>query len=92
MAKSIITQDGDLINYDNLIAVSVELHPVKYDDNKEVDELCIIGTDITNEEILLYHSHDPDEVQQVQSNLIRWLQSEAFSTFEMPVTDEGGDA
>ena len=29
---------------------------------------------------------------KVQRDITRWLQSEAFSTFEMPTADEGGDA
>jgi len=31
-------------------------------------------------------------VMSVQRDITRWLQSEAFSTFEMPTADEGGDA
>ena len=64
MAKSILTPEGDLVNYDNLIAVSVEVR----------------------------HSPDYDKVMSVQRDITRWLQSEAFSTFEMPTADEGGDA
>ena len=85
MAKSILTPEGDLVNYDNLIAVSVD------EENSE-DEYCIIGTDVTNRENLLYHSSDYDKVMSVQRDITRWLQSEAFSTFEMPTADEGGDA
>ena len=32
MAKSILTPEGDLVNYDNLIAVSVEVRPVGVDE------------------------------------------------------------
>ena len=35
MAKSILTPEGDLINYDNLIAVSVEVRSVGVDDRSE---------------------------------------------------------
>ena len=85
MAKSILTPEGDLINYDNLIAVGV-------DDEHTEDAYCIVGTDVTNRENLLYHSSDYDKVMSVQGDITRWLQSEAFSTFEMPTADEGGDA
>ena len=81
MAKSILTPEGDLINYDNLIAVSVEVRSVGVDDEHTEDAYCIVGTDVTNRENLLYHSSDYDKVM-----------SEAFSTFEMPTADEGGDA
>ena len=92
MAKSILTPEGDLVNYDNLIAVSVEVRSVGVDEEHSEDEYCIIGTDVTNKENLLYHSTDHDKVMNVQRDITRWLQSEAFSTFEMPTADEGGDA
>ena len=99
MAKSILTPEGDLVNYDNLIAVSVEVRPVSVevrpvgvDEEHSEDECCIVGTDVTNKENLLYHSPDYDKVMSVQRDITRWLQSEAFSTFEMPTADEGGDA
>ena len=53
MAKSILTPEGDLVNYDNLIAVSVEVRPVGVDEENSEDEYCIIGTDVTNKENLL---------------------------------------
>ena len=56
MAKSILTPEGDLINYDNLIAVSVEVRSVGVDDEHTEDAYCIVGTDVTNRENLLYHS------------------------------------
>lgn len=92
MAKSILTPEGDLVNYDNLIAVSVEVRAVGFDDEHSEDEYCIIGTDVKKAEILLYHSPDYEEVMKVQRDITRWLQSEAFSTFEMPTADKGGDA
>ncbi|MFR5052284.1 MAG: hypothetical protein ACLTCP_13825 [Ruminococcus bicirculans (ex Wegman et al. 2014)] len=44
MAKSILTPEGDLVNYDNLIAVSVEVRPVGVDEEHSEDEYCIVGT------------------------------------------------
>ncbi|MDD6279724.1 MAG: hypothetical protein PUA81_08085 [Oscillospiraceae bacterium] len=60
MAKSILTPEGDLVNYNNLIAVSVEVRSVGVDEEHSEDEYCIIGTDVTNKENLLYHSADHD--------------------------------
>ena len=51
-----------------------------------------VNLNVKNGEILLYHSSDYEEVMKVQRDITRWLQSEAFSTFEMPTADEGGDA
>lgn len=42
MAKSILTPEGDLVNYDNLIAVSVEVRPVGVDEEHSEDEYCIV--------------------------------------------------
>ena len=78
MAKNILTQSNDIINYDNLIAVSVEICPIDYAEDRVVDEPCIVAMD--------------DEVCAAMSDFIRWLQNEAFSTFEMPEGNEGGDA
>lgn len=88
MAKSIIIQDGDLVNYNNLITIIVDKRPLP---NETVDTFCLIGVDTTNEPILLYHSDNLDDVERVKRDLYRWLQSEAFSTFEMPADDESGD-
>lgn len=69
MAKSILTPEGDLINYDNLIAVSVEVRSVGVDDEHTEDAYCIVGTDVTNRENLLYHSSDYDKVMSVRAIL-----------------------
>ena len=53
MAKSILTPEGDLINYDNLIAVSVEVRSVGVDDEHTEDAYCIVGTDVTTGRICL---------------------------------------
>ena len=58
MAKSILTPEGDLVNYDNLIAVSVEVRPVGVDEEHSEDEYCI------NKENLLYPSPDYDKVMR----------------------------
>ena len=46
--------------------------------------------------ILLGFFNDEKSAMNAKANakadIIRWLQSEAFSTFEMPTADEGGDA
>ena len=71
MAKSIITQDGDLVNYNNLVAISVEERAVGFDEEHSEDEYCIIGTDVKNGEILLYHSSDYAQTKAVMRNAVR---------------------
>ena len=74
------------------VPIPKDLNDIKEKEEHSEDEYCIIGTDVKNGEILLYHSSDYEEVMKVQRDITRWLQSEAFSTFEMPTADEGGDA
>lgn len=92
MAKNILTQSNDIINYDNLIAVSVEICPIDYAEDRVVDESCIVAMDVNGGQTILFHSPNEDEVCAAMSDFIRWLQNEAFSTFEMPEGNEGGDA
>jgi hypothetical protein len=42
--------------------------------------------------ILLGFFNDEKSAMNAKADIIRWLQSEAFSTFKMPTADEGGDA
>jgi len=81
MAKSIITQDNDVVNYNNLIAVSVEPCSIEYAEDKFVEESGIIASDVKGGEILLFHSQNDDDVSATMGSFIQWLQSEAFSTF-----------
>ncbi len=97
MAKSIITQDGDVINYDNLVTVSTETCLISYENDDgeenevENEELGIVAIDTTGAKTLIYHSPNDEDVLAVQRKLVRWLQSEAFSTFEISVNDKGGE-
>ena len=91
IAKAILTQSNDVVNYDNLIAVSVEVCPIEYAEDHVVDEPCIVATDVNGGHTMLFHSPKEDEVYSAMSDFVRWLQNEAFSTFEMPEGSEGGD-
>ena len=93
MAKSrnIITQDNDVVVFNNLIAVSVEVCPIEYSEDKVVDERAIIATDVCGGKTMLFHSPNDEKVYEAMSNFIHWLENEAFSTFEMPEGNEGGD-
>ena len=47
MAKTILTQNNDVVNYDNLIAVSVEVCPIEYAEDHVVDEPCIVAIQLS---------------------------------------------
>ena len=91
MAKTILTQTNDVVNYENCIAVCVEVCPIEYAEDHVVDEPCIVATDVNGGHTMLFHSPNEDEVYSAMSDFVRWLQNEAFSTFEMPEGNEGGD-
>ena len=42
--------------------------------------------------ILLGFFNDEKSAMNAKADIIRWLQSEAFSSFAMTTADEGGDA
>lgn len=89
MAKSIITQDGNIVNYSNLLAVYVD---EDRDDDGNLLGFELLGSDSTKTAIVLGRFADEQSAEKTKAAMIRWLQGEAFSTFEMPpVTDEGGD-
>lgn len=91
MAKSIITQNGTIINYSKLLAVYVD---EDLDDNENVlgfELVGVTGTEKNSEGIVLGSFADEQSAENAKDDLIRWLQSEAFSTFKMPTANESGD-
>lgn len=92
MAKSIITQDGNIVNYGNLVAVYIE---DDLDDNENVLGYDLLGLTTGGKDsdvIILGSFTDAESAMKARYELICWLQSEAYGTFEMPKTDEGGDS
>lgn len=90
MAKSIITQNGSIVNYSNLLAVYVEADT---DDEDRVIGYDLLGAvDNKSDAIVLGSFNDENTAENAKADIIRWLQSEAFSTFEMPAKNESGDA
>lgn len=92
MAKSIITQNGIIVNFSKLLAIYVD---EELDDSENILGYNLLGVTGMNEDtdaILLGSFSDLKSAVNAKADIIRWLQSEAFSTFEMPTADEGGDA
>lgn len=92
MAKSIITQNGTIINYGKLLAVYLD---EDLDDNENVLGFELVGVTGAEENslgIVLGSFADKQSAESAKTDLILWLQSEAFSTFKMPTVNEGGDA
>lgn len=92
MAKSIITQNGIIVNFSKLLAIYVD---EELDDSENILGYNLLGVTGMNEDtdaILLGSFSDLKSAVNAKADIIRWLQSEAFSTFEMPTANEGGDA
>ncbi|HPY85517.1 MAG TPA: hypothetical protein PLS20_10855 [Ruminococcus flavefaciens] len=92
IAKSIITQDGNVVNYNNLLAIYVD---EELDDDENIigyNLLGVVGMNKDSDAILLGFFNDEKSAMNAKADIIRWLQSEVFSTFEMPTANEGGDA
>lgn len=96
MAKSIITQDGNVVNYNKLLAIYVD---EELDDDENIigyNLLGVAGMNKDTDAIMLGFFNDEKSALNAKADIIRWLQSEAFSTFEMPErsesADKGGDA
>lgn len=92
MARSIVTQDGAIVNYDKLLAVYVD---EKQDaDGKTVgyEMVGAVDPDEKTPVILLGTFPDEKSADYAMASLIRWLKTEAFSTYEIPAERGDGDA
>ena len=87
MAKTIITQDGDIVNYANIIAVFVDN---ELDDDENVLCCNLWGLDITNDNILLGEYATLDEAVQAKNKIIDWLNNEAYAKVDL--SEKAGDA
>ena len=93
MAKSILTPEGDPINYDNLIAVSVEVRSVGVDDEHTEDAYCIVGTDVTNRgDFYFSPAYEKEEEGSQGGYILCFQKGEFFSFLRCSTAEEGGDA
>ena len=84
MAKTIITQGGDLVNYANIIAVFVD---DELDDDENVLDYNLWGLDVTNENILLGEYDTLDKAVQAKSKIVDWIDNEAYAKVDLSVKD-----
>ncbi|MDE7363721.1 MAG: hypothetical protein K2N27_02360 [Ruminococcus sp.] len=82
MAKSIITQEGNLVNYANIVTVTVEIS-----DDGEVYGL--IATDTGNSIHILGTYPSENMAVKAEKRLTDWLKNEAFGVYSM--TENGGE-
>ena len=87
MAKTIITQSGDLVNYANIIAVFVD---DELDDDENVLGYNLLGLDVAESTILLGEYDTLDEAIQVKNKIVEWIDSEAHAKVDL--SEKAGDA
>ena len=87
MAKTIITQGGDLVNYANIIAVFVD---DELDDDENVLGYNLWGLDVTNDNILLGEYDTLDEAIQTKNKIVEWIDNEAYAKVDL--SEKAGDA
>lgn len=92
MAKTIVTQFGEFLNYDNLVRIGI----VTNWEDAEIDEengtikpdYEMIGTDTAGNKIPMGIYETPDEADKALKALHDWLSTEAYAVYEIT----GGDA
>ena len=92
MAKTIVTQFGEFLNYANIVKIGVETNW----DDAEIDEengtikpdFEMIGTDTAGNKIPMGIYDTPDEADNALKALHDWLSTEAYAVYETT----GGDA
>lgn len=92
MAKTIVTQFGEFLNYANIVKIGVETNW----DDAEIDEengtikpdFEMIGTDTAGNRIPMGIYDTPDEADNALKALHDWLSTEAYAVYEIT----GGDA
>ena len=87
MAKTIITQSGDLVNYANIIAVFVD---DELDDDENVLGYNLLGLDVAESTILLGEYDTLDEAIQAKNKIVEWIDSEAHAKVDL--SEKAGDA
>ncbi|MDE6425644.1 MAG: hypothetical protein K2K89_05870 [Ruminococcus sp.] len=81
MAKSIITQERNLVNYANIVTITVEI-------SDDGDVYGLIATDTGNSIHILGTYPSENMAVSAKNRLIDWLNSEALGVYSV---DENGD-
>jgi hypothetical protein len=89
MAKTIIAQSGDIVNYDNIIAIYTDAEKrLQNDDSITVE--YYVKADSANCTYTLGIYETEEEAKEVVHRFVAWLQNEIFGVYNFN-TDAGGD-
>lgn len=87
MAKTIVTQFGEFLNYDNLVRIGIITN---WEDAEEDEESGTItpdyemtGTDTAGNQIPMGIYATPDEAEAALKDLHNWLSMEVYAVYEV---------
>ena len=81
MAKTIITQDGDLVNYANVVAIAVNPMSEKDEEYSPDEAYALVAHDTTNSVIALGYYPTHEKACEAEKSLVNWLDGEAFGVY-----------
>ena len=83
MAKTIVTQDGDLVNYANVVAVAVNDMSEEDEEYSPDEAYALVAHDTTNSVIALGYYSTYEKAFEAEKSLINWLDGEAFGVYRL---------
>lgn len=83
MAKTIVTLDKKLVNYENIVSISVEQGDYSGDNGKVSDIYGLIAIDVGNNMHVLGVYEDRSEAAAAERKLRKWLECEAFGVYDL---------
>ena len=81
MAKTIITQDGDLVNYANVVAIAVNPMSEEDEEYSPDEAYVLLAHDTTNSVIALGYYPTQEKACEAEKSLVNWLDGEAFGVY-----------
>lgn len=88
MAKTIITQNGSAVNFDNLITISVERGELPNAQTGEAEEkIAVVGADTVGEVVVLGAYDSAYAANRIMSAITDWLKNGDTATFSIPQED-----
>lgn len=90
MTLTIITQDGNFINYNNVLFINQELGTFEDTSTHEDVERYLISSTLSNNNFQILGIYETGiKMEQAMASLLNWLEhyTEMGSVFHMPVDD-----
>lgn len=89
MAKTIISQTGDAVNYDNIAAIYKDDNLVENPDGTESLTYLLCADTVQDITYVLGEYDTEDEVLNARNALVKWLDKEMFGVYR--VAENEGD-